>query len=225
MIRTSLNTSLALRVFYGVAAVGASLLLGAVNGHTQSTDNIFCGLDAGGAFQDQVGIHSGFNGVTGDMKFSPGWAVGGDVGYNFSRFISADLNCGVIWNDISELGDQSLTGVASAHLVEIPILANAIFTYPIGHFKPYLGAGLGMAFGRFDSSNIPGADPNFHDTDDTFAYQGEIGLKYSLSQNIELGLAYRFVGTSSHSWTDSGISLNTDGTMAHLLEATFTWRF
>jgi OmpA-OmpF porin, OOP family len=203
----------------------AALLLAATNGRAQYINNFFLGVNAGGAFQQQVAIQNGFNGLPGDLKFSPGWTVDGDVGYSFSRFLSADLDCGIIWNNITTVGDQPLAGVGSAHLAEIPLLVDGVFTYPLGHFKPYLGAGLGSAVGIFDSSNIPGSGPSFSDTDVTFAYQAEAGLKYSLSHNIELGLAYRFVGTSRHSWTDNGINLSTDGTMTHLIEATFTWKF
>lgn len=210
---------------YGLAAAGATLLLAATKGHAQSADNVFLSIGAGGAFQQDVAIQSGFNGVPGHIQFAPGWCITGEAGYSFSRLFSADVESGLIWNSITTVGDQSLAGIASAHLSEIPVLANGFFTYPVGHFKPYVGAGLGLAVGVFDSSNIPGTASTFNDTDVTFAYQFQAGLKYSLSQNLELGLSYKFLGTTRHGWTDSGISLNTDGTMTHLLEANLTWRF
>jgi opacity protein-like surface antigen len=225
MARTSRNKQSIGRNPYGLAAAGATLLLATANVHAQSASNVFLDFNGGGAFQQDVSVQSGFNGVPGHMQFAPGWCLTGDAGYSFSRLFSADLESGVVWNDISSLDGQSLAGIASAHLAEIPVLANGVFTYPLGHFKPYLGAGLGLAVGVFESSNIPGSGPSFSDTDLTFAYQFQVGLKYSLNQNMELGLSYRFFGTSGHSWTDNGISLNTDGTMTHLIEATFTWRF
>lgn len=225
MAQRFLNKQATVSGSYGLAA-GATLLLAATSGHAQpSAGNFFLGVDAGVAFQQEVTVHSGFDGLPGDLKFAPGWSLDGDIGYSVSQFFSVDIDCGVMRNKITTIGDQPLANIGSAHLAEIPMLLNGVFTYPLGHFKPYVGGGLGGAMGIFGSSNIPGSGPDFHDTDGTFAYQAEIGLKYSLGQNVELGLAYRFVGTSRHSWTDNGITLNTNGTMSHLIEATFTWQF
>jgi opacity protein-like surface antigen len=219
---------------HGLAAAGATLLLAAANGHAQQfTDNefvknVYVGMDSGFAFQRNMAMDSSFNGSPGNITFNVGWTLNGNIGYRFSDYFAAELDTGVIWNSINKVGDQNLSGVASAHLAEIPVLPNLVFTYPVGHFKPYAGFGFGPALGMFYSSNIPGSassNSSYHDTDLTFAYQVEAGLKYSLSDNIDVGLGYKFVGTSTHSWTDNGINLNTAGTAAHILEASFTWRF
>jgi opacity protein-like surface antigen len=180
---------------HGLAAAGATLLLAAANGHAQQfTDNefvknVYVGMDSGFAFQRNMAMDSSFNGSPGNITFNVGWTLNGNIGYRFSDYFAAELDTGVIWNSINKVGDQNLSGVASAHLAEIPVLPNLVFT------------------------------------DLTFAYQVEAGLKYSLSDNIDVGLGYKFVGTSTHSWTDNGINLNTAGTAAHILEASFTWRF
>ena len=90
-----------------------------------------------------------------------------------------------------------------------------------------------MMVGIFDSSKVTGlfnsafpvSRTDFNSTDYTFAYQAELGFKYSLSKYIDLGLAYKFVGTTDHSWTDNNTNLKTDGTMTHAIIATVTWRF
>ncbi len=220
---------------HGLAVAGATLFLAAANGHAQQfanneyVKNIYVGINSGVSFQQKMAMGSSFNGSPGNITFNAGWSLGGNIGYRFSDFFAAELDTGVIWNSISQIGNQGLSSVGSAHIAEIPVLPNLVFTYPMGHFKPYAGIGLGPALGVFYGSNIPGAggssNATYHDTDLTFAYQVEVGLKYSVSDNIDLGLGYKFVGTSSHSWSDNGIDLNTDGTKAHVLEASFTWRF
>jgi len=42
---------------------------------------------------------------------------------------------------------------------------------------------------------------------------------------MDLGVAYKFVGTADHNWHNNNITLKTDGTMTHTILATFTWRF
>lgn len=209
-------------------------MLAAANGHAQQfTDNeyvknVYVGMDSGVSFQRSMSMDSSFNGSPGNIVFNAGWSLTGNIGYRFSDFFAAELDTGVIWNSISQVGNQGLSGIGSAHLAEIPVLPTFVFTYPVGHFKPYAGIGLGPAVGVFYGSNIPGSassNSTYHDTDLTFAYQVEVGLKYSVSDNIDLGLGYKFVGTSTHSWTDNGIDLNAGGTKAHVLEASFTWRF
>ena len=58
-------------------------------------------------------------------------------------------------------------------------------------------------------------------SDFTFGYQGSLGLKYAISENCDLGIAYKFLGTSDH---DMG-RFGTDGTLTHSLLATLTFRF
>ena len=111
------------------------------------------------------------------------------------------------------------------------MLVNSVYTVPIkGPFKPYFGFGLGAAISRFDSANIPlsyypGSDPHYRDTDTTFAYQALVGFKYSVIKHLELGIAYKFTGTTDHGWTDNEIDFQTQGTLTHSVLATLTYRF
>jgi opacity protein-like surface antigen len=225
--RTKMNSSC------GLAAAGATLFLGASHGQAQVADHLYFGVEGGAAFQQDTSIldNTGFGGSGGKISFAAGGHVGVDIGYRFSDYIAVELDPGVILNSITAVGssDDPLPSGASANLDEIPILVNGIFTYPLGNFRPYAGVGFGAAIGVFESSNIPGSafPPNFtyDDTDVTFAYQFQLGCKYALSKNFDVGVAYKFLGTTDHSWTANNINLKTDGTATHILEATLTWRF
>jgi opacity protein-like surface antigen len=218
-----------------MTTVGATLLLAAASGHAQLTDKFYFAVDGGGAFQEDVAIrnNTGFNisPPSGDIRFNSGYRAGLDAGYNLSKSFAVELDASVIQNTINTVGQYQLsTYNANAKLDEIPLLANVIYRFPLkGPFKPYIGAGIGGMEGIFHSSNIPfsgpGATPTYDDTDYTFAYQAEAGFKYWLDENIAFGIAYKFVGTSDHTWTDNNVTLRTDGTMTQSIEATFTWRF
>ena len=216
---------------HGIAAAGATLFLTAAHGHAQFANNFYIGADAGGSFQQSVSImdNTGFGGSGGDIKFQTGWNTGGYVGYKFCDYFSAQLDSGIVWNNLTVIGNQTLSGVAAAHLEEVPLLVNGIFTFPLGNFKPYAGVGVGTVFGILNGDNIPGSgpppNPTYHDTDATFAYQVQVGLGYAVTKHIDLAVAYKFMGTTDHNWNDNNISLKTSGTMTHMLEASVTWRF
>jgi OOP family OmpA-OmpF porin len=206
---------------YKATPIGAALLLAAANSHA---NQLYLGVDGGGAFQQTISIrdNSGFNGG-GNIKFNTGWRVDGDIGYGFNKYFSTELNAGLIYNQINSIGNQQGT---SAHLDEVPILINGIFTWPLGKLKPYVGVGVGVAITTFDGSNITGTPTgSYRDTDTTLAYQGEAGLRYSLTRHLDLGVEYKFVGTTDHKWSDNSIVLKTDGTMTHTILGTFTYRF
>ena len=98
-----------------------------------------------------------------------------------------------------------------------------------GGWTPYVGAGVGGAATYLTAQNVPlfgfGCHTSYSSTDFTFAYQATAGLKYAISENIELGIAYKFTGTTDHNWSDNGVTFKTDGTVTHAVLASLTWKF
>jgi opacity protein-like surface antigen len=215
-----------------VASLGTVLLLSAATSHA---NGLYITGDAGGAFQDDATIknNTGFGGTSGSVKFERGWRAGADVGYNFCQYFSAEFDGSLIYNRINQVGTQPFSATspgAAAHLDEIPLLLNGVFKWPLGHFEPFVGVGIGAAVGIFDSSNIvgsyqPGQSPHYRASDVTFAYQGEAGFNYSITRHLDVGLVYKFVGTTEHEWNDNSITLKTDGTMTHTILGAITYRF
>jgi OmpA-OmpF porin, OOP family len=196
-------------IFLSVA--GSTLLIAAANADAQ-TNKWYLDAAGGVAIQQDVNIkNSG-----GKVDFNPGFRSGLAVGYNFCDSFSAEFETGVIGNSI--IG-------ASADIYEIPMLANVIYKIPThSAWTPYFGVGAGGAATMLRSSNVPLGFPK-DATDLTFAFQGTAGLKYALGKNMELGVAYKFLGTTDHSWSQNGVTFKTDGTMTHSIVATFTWSF
>ncbi len=205
-------------------------MLAAVHGSAQSADRFYLDAAVGPALQQDDSIKVSSFGNSGHVEFDTGVRADLRLGYDLCPHFSAELESGFTWNTVhnfnTALGDnESSTLGYNADLYEIPMLVNLIYRPLHGAFQPYIGVGCGGAVGIFDTSNVPLYSSNFGATDWTFAYQGEIGFKYQASRHVEVGLAYEFLGTTDHNWTDGGYTLKTDGTMTHSFLATLTWRF
>jgi opacity protein-like surface antigen len=205
---------------------GVSLLLVAASGHAESlADKLYLDAGIGASVQQSTDIRVSMLGNSGNVQFNPGIRGELAVGYNINKHFAAELESGVIWNSVdSILGNNGSSSGYRADIYQIPTLVNFVYRPLHGKFQPYIGVGAGVAATIFDSSNIPLYSPSFSDTDWTFAYQGELGFKYALSSRTELGVAYKFFGTTEHDWSEPGYTLKTDGTMAHTFMVTFTWK-
>jgi opacity protein-like surface antigen len=215
-----------MKIPFRLTTVGSTLLLAAVQSRAQSADKLYLDVSAGPAITQDAAIKVSDFGNSGNVRFDVGPRIGLNLGYDLTPSFAAELESGMIWNGVRSIQPNNLsTFGASADIYEIPMLVNVIYKPLHGAFQPYVGVGCGGAATIFDSSNIPLYGPSFSATDWTFAYQAEVGFKYSVSRKVELGLAYKFLGTSDHDWTDAGHELKTDGTMTHAIMATFTWQF
>ena len=214
-------------------AVLGTVLLVVSGGLARADGNFYVTADGGGAFQDSMGIRSGsINSTAGDLHFNNGFRAGMEFGYRFNDYLSAELESGFLRNGIDQIGIQRLSDVGgSADLEQVPLLVNGILTIPIkGPVKPYIGAGVGAVAGIFNSSSIPGSyslgeKPQYDDTDFTFAYQAEVGIKWAVFRHVDIGLSYKFLGTTENAWHDNNITMKTVGSKTHAVEAALTWKF
>ena len=210
-----------------------SLLLAATGAQAELADHIYVSAGAGPVIQqDSTAQSAPFSG--GNISYDTGVRASLAVGYNFCSAFAAELETGVIWNPIDSINGNTLSSLSSsANLYQIPLLLNGIYKVPLkGAFHPYVGAGVGVAFGLFEGSSVPGlyspltgGSMDYSGTDAAFAYQAEVGFKYALGKSAELGLAYKFFGTTGYSWSDNNAPFKTDGTLTHAIMATFDWRF
>jgi OOP family OmpA-OmpF porin len=186
------------------------------------TSKMYVTVDAGAAWQQNLNAKG-----NGEISFDTGFRSDVALGYNFCKDFSAELETGVIDNSINSIAGRPLSSYgASADVYEIPMLVNAIYRVPLkGAWTPYVGAGVGGVATCLDAKNVPLLNPSYSSTDFTFAYQATAGLKYAVSKNIELGIAYKFIGTTDHNWSDDNVNVKTDGSVTHAVLASFTWKF
>ena len=190
-------------------------------------DKLYLGLDAGAALLQDTTISDSI-GDSEKVTFSPGARMDVLVGYEFTKHWAAELELGLIANDVSHstfLG----TDYMGVTYLQLPMLVNGIYTLPLNQSKTcsaYFGAGIGGVFSKYMNEfgeETPG--------DSAFAYQGQAGIKWAVSRRCEAGVAYKFLGTTGHDvgpgWDSNGnpTEFKSDGTMTHSILATLTIKF
>ncbi len=98
-------------------------------------------------------------------------------------------------------------------------MTNAYYAYPKYQLKPYIGAGIGVAFhsaertlDRVAAGDIVIIEKSTEEYDDTsFAYQAMVGVVFGFTKNIEARLGYRFMGTPDLELDYTDISYSTHG--------------
>jgi opacity protein-like surface antigen len=145
------------------------------------------------------------------------------AGYAFNKMFSVELDAGVVYNPLDKLQySGTYLGVPysydespSVNLWQVPLLANVIFTIPLdSKFKRFIGAGAGGIWTVLDGEDTS-------NNDFTFAFQGLAGINYAISDNVDIGVVYKFLGTLEHNLGD----LRTDPVYTHSIMAVLTCRF
>lgn len=206
----------------------ATTFLFASHAKAQDWNRYYVDFKVGPAFVQNDSIQTSQFGNHGNIHFDTGVRADVGFGYHLCRDFAVELQTGVSRNTVDSMAGNLLSDFgSSADFYQIPVLVNGIYQFPLhGKFKPYIGAGVGGEAGFFHQTNVPGTTGrDFNDQDLVFAYQGVVGFKYILGEHLDLGLAYEFLGTADHQWSDLGVNLKTDGTMTHAVLATLSWQF
>lgn len=176
------------------------------------------------------------------VTFSPGVRL--DCGFQMAlaQNWALQLETGVIYNSIDTLDfNPSANGSASVpmdgSLLQVPLFANLLYHIPIQpNFQLYLGAGVGGMFSFLDmeSDNTSAA---------AFSYQAIAGMSYQVNDSMDIGLAYKFTGTLSQTFSDldtynnsywgyygyanynTGTDKDVEEAYNHSILVTFTFRF
>jgi opacity protein-like surface antigen len=138
------------------------------------------------------------------VSTEPGVRWGLEGGYAFhiasKLTLDAELESGFIYNSIR-------AGSHDGQDDQIPFLGNLVLKYHIGKWVPYFGAGAGG-----DNVNLSAGGGGYYNVD--FAAQGEAGVRYELSDHIDVGLGYKYLCD----FTSKNIQLSNH---AFLLSATY----
>jgi len=119
-----------------------------------------------------------------DRKMDLGVRASIAEGIVLNRFLSVEVETGAMYNELDRSVDW---------LIQVPLLANVVFRYECkGGWTGFIGAGGGGALSMVNTSL--GHDDTDHDF--AFAWQGMAGIRYQFSQNLSLGLVYKYFGTS-----------------------------
>jgi OOP family OmpA-OmpF porin len=163
-------------------------------------------------------------------KFDVGSRFDVAGGYQFNKWVAAEVETGFIYNTIESVG----VGFIDGNLGNFPLTANIVFRVPNrSRLEPYIGGGGGVSFSYLTldhaSYPVPGGTLILHGTttDAVYAYQGFAGLRYHFNDRMALSVSYKFLGTSNASWDVNGAPghIRIEGVLTHTAEVGFTLRF
>ena len=165
------------------------------------------------------------------VTYDAGVRISAAGGYQFSRYFSAEVESGILYNSI-----KSITGSPStdAGLANVPLLANAVFHIPLElNFVPYCGFGFGGSTSvlNIDHARIAGSSLEGDDSDLVWAAQAFAGFRYEFNDRMGVGFGYKFLATGQPSWdvfsftSGSSGELQIDKARTHSFLAEFTFKF
>jgi opacity protein-like surface antigen len=124
------------------------------------------------------------------MSFDDGWGAFVAVGQQFELF-RLEGEAAYRRNDIDGVGGTDIGGGKTEAMSG---MVNAYLDFDMLQFRPFIGAGAGMARVRVDPDGIGS------DRDNVFAYQGMIGVSFAM-QPVGFDIGYRYFATEDPSFT------------------------
>jgi len=91
------------------------------------------------------------------------------------------------------------------HSSALSVMANGYVDFGDNRWTGYVGAGLGLAKVKASVDFVDEFDDvegSFHDSDTGFAWQALAGVKYAVTDNIDVGVKYRFFNVKNVNFND-----------------------
>lgn len=159
-------------------------------------ERFYMKADAGAVWVMDTDLEEFFGEVTpgAEVEFEPGPRFGFGLGYSITDWLAAEAEVGFMYNLLDNVTDSART---DALFGQMPFLLNARFQWPNAkRLIPYAGAGAGGSamFLDADDLEIGGTQVGGTGSDVVFAWQFFGGLRYKLTDNIDLGVEYRYFG-------------------------------
>lgn len=172
-----------------------------------------------------------------EQEFDRGFAIGGEGGYAFGNGLRVGAEITYRRNKLGDLSGNATASTVTAtgttttttsfdtdvdeDVSSWAFMLNGYFDINTGTpITPYVGAGAGAAIVNLDLDL--GTLGAIDDSDTVFAYQGIVGVAYALTDNVDIGLEYRYFATSNPTFKEGGGEIEADyGTHNVFLKATY----
>ena len=192
-------------------------------------DSWYIEADAGGMLVEDMQnlVSPGF----GTLNTKTGFDVGGIVGYDFGGFrLEAETSYrrasidgyNVSSSTTFSSANNTLTGNVSA----LSFMVNGLLDFGADDgLQGFVGGGAGV--GRVKvNADATGTGFDFNDSDTGFAYQALAGIRYPMSDNVDVGLKYRFYNQDNVNLVSNGGRPPTDTRFrSHSLMLTLGYNF
>lgn len=138
------------------------------------------------------------------LRMGSGFGVSAAVGYGAATGLRTEVELG--WRSIPfdkvdiRFGDDTSADVSVGGKVSmVTVMANGIYAFDAWEVRPYVGAGIGMAFLNSTITSIGDVDVGKVSTRSTeVAYQALAGIAYPVSETAEVRLGYRYATASDY---------------------------
>jgi OOP family OmpA-OmpF porin len=136
------------------------------------------------------------------LKTDRGWLAGAAAGYEWSSGVALEGELTYRKNELDKVKGMGANIDLGGDENSWAAMANAYYHLHTGTpFTPYIGAGIGVAQLTIDAK--PQGAAEFKDSDTQFAYQGIAGVSYALTNQLSLGLEYRYFATTDPNYSDN----------------------
>jgi opacity protein-like surface antigen len=158
------------------------------------TDGVYIRLFGGGSFlRDDTATLSGVG--SGSVSFDPGFALGGALGYEVTRNISAEIELAYRSSSVSSFGNPALgTGGDYASLAVMANVTYQLDGWNVGlgrRLRPFAGVGLGV-IEEIDFDLKGGTGPREFSDSGRLAFQVRSGLNWELTRNWVVSSEVRY---------------------------------
>jgi len=214
-----------------------------------ASDSVYFKVDAGPSWVQDVSIKN-----SGGVKMETDIGLRADVGvgYMISPCWAVGLESGVAWNAIDKFSRGSASAGIEGDLYQVPLMLKAVYNFKLGsdRFGAFIGGGAGGIWTSIDADPRGGAGTggggggenppptqrlaakaaaapgsHFGDDDVTFGFEGFAGFKFAIAKQVDLGVAYKFMGSLDHEFNDGGAKMKTDEIFTHSVVAMLGFRF
>jgi opacity protein-like surface antigen len=167
------------------------------------------------------------------ISYHTGLAFDGAIGWAFNPWIAAELETGIIANEISHVQGFSLH---DTFLYNVPMMANVTLKYHIPRtiVTPYVGAGVGGSVTGFDTDYFSNGDVSVFGSgsDLVFAYQFYAGVRFAINEQMSVAIGYKYFATDdavikydSFFAGDPELHLGIQGVRTHVVTVSFNMKF
>jgi opacity protein-like surface antigen len=187
-----------MRFLMGMSAGSLALLL---NGSALAQDNgFYLNTDLGPAWREKAVIKRFLDVANpGRLSFDTGIRFDIAAGYEFTPWLAAEIESGIVANNIQDQGDSSLDSV--------PLMFNVVLKQKLWDcVTPFIGAGAGGVISTLSADDLVfynGGSPRIvhgDDADCVFGWQGFAGAKFDINEHWNLSLAYRYMWVDESAW-------------------------
>ncbi|MFO1255265.1 MAG: OmpA family protein [Sphingomonadaceae bacterium] len=152
-------------------------------------DTWYVEFDAGGMIvEDSHAVDSNSGVEVGVANWKTGYDVGGIVGYDFGGFrLEGEVGYRRAGLDTIVANTVNITPV-DGHTSDLSFMLNGLLDFGDDDgLQGFVGGGVGVGRAKLYS-----AGAQFDDSDSGFAWQALAGIRYPVTDNVDLGLKYRF---------------------------------